>query len=219
MTRNMFFREALEYTAILVVPVGTIATLSWMIFYSSLENALFASNGAELALSLIFSGVGYCGLQISLFCMTYGVLSSAVAHSFKKERKKLKMNPMMIFKYAGEISPYVLTFMVFFVTFLNMALNPNSTQSIQVNINMLVSTIVLFNLMMLIKVVSDGITLGLDYSKIKLHYQATSKFITPRADEPAHESDSEGYEWFIADDGTNFYRKAGSKDDWIRFEP
>ena len=73
--------------------------------------------------------------------------------------------------------------------------------------------------MMLIKVVSDGITLGLDYSKIKLHYQATSKFITPRAYEPAHESGSKGYEWFIADDGTNFYRKAGSKDDWIRFEP
>ena len=127
------------------------------------------------------------------------------------------MEPAKILLYAGEISPYILDFMNILIFILYLALNPNNFESFQIYISALIVTIVLFNLFMNIKVISDAITLGLDYSKVKLHYQATSKFITPRADEPAHESDSEGYDWFIADDGTNFYRKTGSKDQWTKF--
>jgi hypothetical protein len=37
-------------------------------------------------------------------------------------------------------------------------------------------------------------------------------------DTPAQRSDENGYEWFTADDGTNFYRLSGSGTDWVKFE-
>ncbi|MDA0842347.1 MAG: hypothetical protein O3B67_00085 [archaeon] len=40
----------------------------------------------------------------------------------------------------------------------------------------------------------------------------------PTADIMAHRSDENEYEWFTADDGTNFYRLSGSGAEWIKFE-
>jgi hypothetical protein len=37
-------------------------------------------------------------------------------------------------------------------------------------------------------------------------------------DTPAQRSDENGYEWFTADDGTNFYRLSGSGAEWVKFE-
>jgi hypothetical protein len=40
----------------------------------------------------------------------------------------------------------------------------------------------------------------------------------PTADTAAQRADENGYEWFTADDGTNFYRIVGSADEWVKFE-
>jgi hypothetical protein len=40
----------------------------------------------------------------------------------------------------------------------------------------------------------------------------------PTADTAAQRSDENGYEWFTADDGTNFYRTIGSGAEWVKFE-
>jgi len=40
----------------------------------------------------------------------------------------------------------------------------------------------------------------------------------PSAETPAQSTDEHGYEWHTAQDGTNFYRTAGSGSAWIKFE-
>ena len=40
----------------------------------------------------------------------------------------------------------------------------------------------------------------------------------PLIEDVAHKTDDNGYEWFIAQDGTNFYRKIGSQADWTKLE-
>ena len=40
----------------------------------------------------------------------------------------------------------------------------------------------------------------------------------PLIEDVAHKTDDNGYEWFIAQDGTNFYRTIGSQADWTRLE-
>ena len=40
----------------------------------------------------------------------------------------------------------------------------------------------------------------------------------PTADTAVQRSDENGYEWFTADDGTNFYRTVGSGAEWVKFE-
>jgi len=40
----------------------------------------------------------------------------------------------------------------------------------------------------------------------------------PTADTAAQRADENGYEWFTADDGTNFYRTIGSGAEWLKFE-
>ena len=41
---------------------------------------------------------------------------------------------------------------------------------------------------------------------------------TPSKDTPARSTDDEGYEWLKTDDGTDWYRAAGSGDEWAKFE-
>ena len=41
---------------------------------------------------------------------------------------------------------------------------------------------------------------------------------TPSKDTPATSTDNEGYEWLKTDDGTDWYRTAGSGDEWAKFE-
>ena len=40
----------------------------------------------------------------------------------------------------------------------------------------------------------------------------------PLIEDVAHKTDDNGYEWFIAQDGTNFYRTSGSQADWTMLE-
>ena len=40
----------------------------------------------------------------------------------------------------------------------------------------------------------------------------------PLIEDVAHKTDDNGYEWFTAQDGTNFYRTIGSQADWTRLE-
>lgn len=40
----------------------------------------------------------------------------------------------------------------------------------------------------------------------------------PLIEDVAHKTDDNGYEWFIAQDGTNFYRTIGSQADWTKLE-
>ena len=40
----------------------------------------------------------------------------------------------------------------------------------------------------------------------------------PSIEDTAQKTDENGYEWFTAQDGTNFYRTIGSQADWTRLE-
>ena len=40
----------------------------------------------------------------------------------------------------------------------------------------------------------------------------------PSVEDVAQRFDENGYEWFIAPDGTNFYRIIGSQADWTKLE-
>ncbi|MFL2882517.1 MAG: hypothetical protein ACJ0CN_05020 [Candidatus Poseidoniaceae archaeon] len=40
----------------------------------------------------------------------------------------------------------------------------------------------------------------------------------PSATTEATQVDGNGYEWYVAQDGTNYYRVTGSQDEWIKFE-
>ena len=40
----------------------------------------------------------------------------------------------------------------------------------------------------------------------------------PSIEDTAQKTDENGYEWFTAQDGTNFYRTIGSQADWVKLE-
>ena len=40
----------------------------------------------------------------------------------------------------------------------------------------------------------------------------------PTIDQVAQSTDADGYEWWKGEDGINWYRVAGSSEDWIKFE-
>ncbi len=41
---------------------------------------------------------------------------------------------------------------------------------------------------------------------------------TPDPSEPATSVDEIGYEWLVVEEGTSFYRIAGSSDPWVKYE-
>jgi len=48
--------------------------------------------------------------------------------------------------------------------------------------------------------------------------QAPSGDNLPSASTPAQKTDEHGYEWYITDNGTNYYRSVGSGAEWVKFE-
>lgn len=41
---------------------------------------------------------------------------------------------------------------------------------------------------------------------------------TPDPSEPATSVDEIGYEWLVVEEGTSFYRVAGSSNPWVKYE-
>ena len=47
---------------------------------------------------------------------------------------------------------------------------------------------------------------------------AEASITVPEKDTPATSTSEDGYEWLKTDEGVNWYRTAGSSDDWSKFD-